>query len=299
MSLVLPLVLGLLGRQVGQGGESGLMNLLGKPRNFLQDLPAGLSGILGMGGATAAAARPAMAEATRHASSAVPESTGARKWLLPLLIVVALAALASYFLSRRGPVPVMPESTAPSTAMPSTATAPAAPTAALPSTSPSAMLGSGMTGLGDMTDKSLPGGASIKIPANGVESKLLAFIEDPSMTVTPDKWFTFDRLDFETGSATLKPASQEQLDNVAAIMKAYPQVSIKIGGYTDNTGAPSANLQLSQARADAAMQQLVEAGVASSRVTTEGFGEQHPVADNATEEGRQRNRRVDMNVTQK
>lgn len=49
-------------------------------------------------------------------------------------------------------------------------------------------------------------------------------------------WFTFDRLEFETGSANLEPSSMEQLKNIAEIIKAYPQVTLKLGGYTDDTG---------------------------------------------------------------
>jgi OOP family OmpA-OmpF porin len=280
MSLALPLVLGLLGRQVGQSGESGLMNLLGKPRNFLQDLPSGLAGVLGMGDAAAAsAARPALAEASRSTVEMAPASF-TRKWLLPFLIVLGLGALITYFLARKEPATVKPD-------MPAT-TAPAAPTASM--TSPA---------LGAMVEKNLPGGLTINIPANGVESKLLTFIQDPAQGVSPDKWFSFDRLDFETGSATLKPSSQEQLSNVAAIMKSYPQVTIKIGGYTDNTGSPEKNLQLSQDRANSALQQLVALGIAPERMAAEGYGEKFPVVDNSTEEGRQRNRRVDVNVTKK
>ena len=55
-------------------------------------------------------------------------------------------------------------------------------------------------------------------------------------------WFDFDRLLFDTGQATLQPASQDQLTDIADILKAYPQVKIRIGGYTDNTGDPAANL---------------------------------------------------------
>jgi len=72
-----------------------------------------------------------------------------------------------------------------------------------------------------------------------VENKLIAFIEDTKRSVDDKTWFTFDRLTFETGKATLKPESQEQLQNIAEILKAYPKVTLKLGGYTDNMGDPS------------------------------------------------------------
>jgi K(+)-stimulated pyrophosphate-energized sodium pump len=102
---------------------------------------------------------------------------------------------------------------------------------------------------------------------------------------------------FDTDSATLRPESQEQLQNIAAIRKAYPNVRVKIGGYTDSTGDPDANLRLSQARANTVTAELARLGVSSDRMQAEGYGAQHPVADNSTEEGRARNRRISIQVT--
>jgi outer membrane protein OmpA-like peptidoglycan-associated protein len=111
--------------------------------------------------------------------------------------------------------------------------------------------------------------------------------------------FSFDRLLFSTGSATLQPQSSEQLHNIAAILKAYPNTHLTIGGYTDNTGDAAQNLKLSQDRADSVTAELVKLGVAKDRLLAKGYGEQHPVGDNATEAGRAQNRRISMLVTQK
>ena len=115
----------------------------------------------------------------------------------------------------------------------------------------------------------------------------------------PATWFDFDRLLFDTGSATLQPASEDQLHSVAAILAAYPKVKIKIGGYTDNTGDQAANLKLSQDRADSVKAELQKLGVAPDRMESQGYGEDHPVADNTTDEGRQKNRRISLRVTEK
>jgi outer membrane protein OmpA-like peptidoglycan-associated protein len=145
----------------------------------------------------------------------------------------------------------------------------------------------------------LPGGVSLSIPERGVESQLLGFIEDPGKTVGEETWFNFDRLEFETGSDRLAASSQEQLRNIAEIMKAYPNVALKIGGYTDNVGDPAQNLKLSQDRAVNTMNAIVGLGVDASRLEAEGYGENHPVGDNSTEAGRQQNRRIAIRVTRK
>ena len=153
--------------------------------------------------------------------------------------------------------------------------------------------------LGKFLAVKLPNGVELNVPELGVERKLIAFIEDKSKPVDRETWFSFDRLDFETGSATLKPTSAEQLKNIAEIMKAYPKVALKIGGYTDNVGNADANLKLSRMRAENTMQELVKLGVDAKRLEAQGYGEKHPVADNATEEGRAKNCRIDLRVTRK
>ena len=153
--------------------------------------------------------------------------------------------------------------------------------------------------LGAFFQTTIPGGIVLNIPQNGVENKLLIFIKDPNAQVDTETWFDFDRLLFDTNAATLQPSSQEQLQNIANILKAYPNVHLRIGGYTDNQGDAAANLKLSQDRADNVMQQIIVLGVDPSRLDAKGYGEDHPVADNATDAGRAQNRRISMRVTQK
>jgi outer membrane protein OmpA-like peptidoglycan-associated protein len=141
------------------------------------------------------------------------------------------------------------------------------------------------------------------VPTNvnivGDEARLLAFVQNPDNKPVSNSWFTFDRLAFDTGSATLRPESQAQLNNIAAVLTNCPSVHLKIAGYTDNVGAAEPNLRLSRNRANSVMAQLVSNGVSPDHLTAEGYGQESPVADNASEEGRARNRRVAMLVTQK
>ncbi len=153
--------------------------------------------------------------------------------------------------------------------------------------------------LGEMVQRHLPGNVDLTVPEHGVEANLLAYIQDPTRSVDSTTWFDYDRLLFDTGSTTLRPESQEQLANVAAILKAYPNVEIKVGGFTDNVGDATQNMALSQGRAAAVVAELVRMGVSPSRLSAQGYGEQYPVADNSTFDGRARNRRVAMQVTQK
>jgi len=142
----------------------------------------------------------------------------------------------------------------------------------------------------------LPSGLNLRLSPNGTEARLLALIRS-SQPVTRERWFEFDRLHFETDSAVLKSDSTDQLSNIAAILKAYPAAKVKIGGYTDNTGDAAANLKLSQMRAEAVRDQLQGMGIDASRLSAEGYGGQHPVANNNTDDGRAKNRRVAIRVT--
>ncbi len=151
----------------------------------------------------------------------------------------------------------------------------------------------------ELTDLTLDGGVALKgVNVKGIEANLLDFIKSDA-AVDKETWFDFDRLTFETGSATLKPESQEQLKNIAEILKAYPAVNIKLGGYTDNTGNANNNLKLSGDRAASVKKELTGLGISDSRLEAEGYGQEHPVAPNETEEGRAQNRRISVRVTKK
>src|SRR5271170_1075481 len=269
LTMAAPLVLGILGQHVRQSGMSAadLGNTLkAEAPSFQRFLPAGLGSMLG-GASSAVAAAPAkVAEA-------------GNRWLWPLVILALLVIGAIWFFNRAKE----PVSNAVQTASNAASNAGAAVSSAL----------------GDFFKTKLPDGVELNIPQFGIENKLISFLNDSSKPVDTTTWFNFDRLLFDTGHATLQPSSQEQLGNIAAILKAYPNVHVKIGGYTDNTGDAAANLALSEARAKNVMNALVAAGIDPSRLESKGYGDQYPVGDNATEEGRAQNRRIALLVTQK
>jgi outer membrane protein OmpA-like peptidoglycan-associated protein len=99
---------------------------------------------------------------------------------------------------------------------------------------------------------------------------------------------------FDTGQATIKDESLPIIEQMVELMQTNPDLNVEIQGHTDNVGKPEANMKLSQERADAVKQALVDKGIAADRMSTAGFGDTRPVADNATEEGRAKNRRVEL-----
>ena len=101
---------------------------------------------------------------------------------------------------------------------------------------------------------------------------------------------------FATGSANISQSFNPVLDDVARVLKKYEKTTMLIEGHTDSTGSAEYNQQLSLNRAKAVRNNLVGNGVDSRRVTTEGYGESMPVADNDTESGRQLNRRVELRI---
>jgi len=118
-------------------------------------------------------------------------------------------------------------------------------------------------------------------------------------TVITEKPIRLEGANFATGSSKLLPSAYAKLDEVVSQSKEHPEISFEVSGYTDNVGSANSNVRLSQARADAVKAYLVGKGVAASRIGTRGFGEENPVADNGTADGRAQNRRVEIRYTDK
>ncbi|WP_322060535.1 OmpA family protein [Paraburkholderia sp. J63] len=114
----------------------------------------------------------------------------------------------------------------------------------------------------------------------------------PPAVVTLDSMSLFD-----SGSAQLKPGSTRAMVGTLEMIKAHPDKRILVAGYTDNVGGPESNLKLSAARAEAVRDWLIEAsGIAATRFAIQGYGDTRPLADNDTDAGRARNRRVEITL---
>ncbi len=278
LKMAAPLLMGVIGKQVQGKGLSALTSLLSGQKSFVNAaMPAGLGSILNFGDFSA--------PKVEMPSSNMGGGNGWMKWLLPLLLAGGLI----YWLAGKGCGNKVVEATQSATDVVSDAA----------NTAVDATVNAAETVTGFFKRTLSTGFELLNASETGIESQLITFVEDKNAQVAKDLWFNFDRLLFDTGKATLQAGSQEQLTNIAEILKAFPAVKAKVGGYTDNVGDAKSNLKLSSDRAYNVMNELVKLGVAKERLTAEGYGDAHPVASNDTEEGRQQNRRIAMRVTEK
>ncbi|MGZ8160246.1 MAG: OmpA family protein, partial [Methylobacter sp.] len=308
LKLMMPIILAVLGKTVRSEGitsAAGLANFLGRQGDFLRNrLPAGFSNIFGKAPLISESAKKTYATSPQYVAEEETEDSG--KFLPWFLLLLLLAFLGwALFKSFRSPPTPAPDVSPPAATAPDVSTPKAPPpVVSVPQVTPPAVSVPEVTApdvgkIGDFFEKTLSTGFTIKAAKDSTESKLVAFLEDPGRAVDKNTWFTMGEITFDTGKVTLSPASTKQVTNIAEILKAFPAAELKIGGYTDNTGSAKANLRLSGQRANAVKNALVSMGIDASRLDAEGYGSAHPVATNETEEGRQQNRRIDIQVTKK
>lgn len=105
-------------------------------------------------------------------------------------------------------------------------------------------------------------------------------------------------INFDTGKSTIKSESQNIIDELYTMLKDNPTLKITIEGHTDNVGNPASNKTLSEQRASSVKTALTNKGVETDRIKTIGYGQEKPIADNSTEEGKAKNRRVEIKKQQ-
>jgi outer membrane protein OmpA-like peptidoglycan-associated protein len=137
-----------------------------------------------------------------------------------------------------------------------------------------------------------PGYKQIFVLNKAMEQQMVASVEDMEAEIAKTGQCSIYGILFDTGKATIQPDSEKCLQEVASLLTKNAAWKMRIEGHTDNVGGKDANLKLSQARADAVRAWLTSHGIAASRLTTQGLGDSKPVADNATDDGKAKNRRV-------
>jgi len=264
LALAGPLVLHVLGQQRATIGQSAaaLASQLGEQRSSLAGLiPAGLGSLLGWPGLTEGVSElgASAAGAATRVTREVAERVPSPSRMNRTLPLIILGALALAVL---------------------------------------AWLSWPTTTARRMSELQLPGGSRISVPEGSFNFSVANWLAGTTDTTVP-KRFVFEDLNFETGSTRLTPESGATVNNLVAVLKAYPAVSVALEGFTDNTGDPAANKKLSLDRADAVKALMVAGGIGESRITSTGYGQDNPVAPNDTEEGRAKNRRLELVVVKR
>lgn len=151
----------------------------------------------------------------------------------------------------------------------------------------------------------LENGTELATTKGSVTDRLYNFLNSdaPADKMKAENWFNFEDVLFKTGSSNLKAGSETQLKNAVAILKAFPNVKVKLGGYTDNTGSEDVNIKISNARAKTVYNKMLGMGATAASFDAkpyEGYGPQHPVCPaNDTDACKAQNRRIAIVVTEK
>jgi len=149
--------------------------------------------------------------------------------------------------------------------------------------------------IGGLAGAAIGGGIGYKLDQ---QAKELQQIRDAEVRREQDRLVVTmaEAVLFDLNSAMLKPTAMDKLAQMAEVMVRYPENTILVKGFTDNTGSERYNQDLSERRAKAVKNYLILKGVSAARITAIGFGETMPVASNATPEGRRKNRRVEIEI---
>jgi len=275
LKMAAPLLLSTIGKQVMKNGlnAGGLMKLLGGQTDFIKSaMPAGLAGVgnlLGLSGPLGdlgAGAREAVSDVRETAAATTNKS---RNWL-PYLLLAVLAIAAIWWFTRGGGEEAVEEGVAKTGQMAEDAAEKTQEVAS------------------EMA-------ADVQAAAGSVGAKLQSWLKSGK----GEGIFEFQHATFETGSSGISPQLESEIKTLAAIMKNNPSMTVEIAGHTDNTGDAADNKELSMLRAQKIKAMLASEGVEKSRIEANGYGQAKPIAGNDTEEGREKNRRVEVKVLSK
>ncbi len=322
LSMAAPLVMSMVGRYVKNKAldASGLSSFLGTQKKHVASaLPAGMGNILGFAAGDLGDKVESAANAGRAAVAETANAGGGiLSKILPLALIALLAGGAYWFFMGKNPTEALSDATSGITEGAAdlagkagdmagdaanavkdgaAATADAVKDGAAATVDAA---GNAVDKAGDMAGNVLDATTkaarealgSIKFAAGSAGAEFSSFLAGGA---EGDKSFRFKNLNFAVGSADISGETTE-VDNLAAVLKAYPDVKVQVAGYTDNTGNADKNVTLSEARAASVMKRLVAQGIDAGRISAKGFGAANPAASNDTKEGRAENRRIEISV---
>jgi outer membrane protein OmpA-like peptidoglycan-associated protein len=300
-----PATLGAVGQHAEQNNLSGagFLELLNSQKDkILAAVPSGLNlaGLLGLGSLTDVGKRlsglvtgfagNAADKVSDVASGAATRASSGGRWIWSLLLIIVAIILLWYLIKGCGG-----SKTSDTVTTDTAAVSEQVDTAVSQVSTPDAAAAR------ESIQVTLPDGIVLNAYKGGIEDQLVTFLKDDSKKPGKDVWFDFDNLNFKTGSTEITQESQVQIQNIAAILKAFPKAKIKIGGYTDRTGDSVGNVKLSQSRAAA-----VEGGLkklnanAGQLLGAEGYGSQFAKAEaTAPDEERKKDRHISISVREK
>jgi outer membrane protein OmpA-like peptidoglycan-associated protein len=293
MSVAAPAALGVIGQRAdatNMNTTTFLAVLNNQKDDILNAIPpdlnlAGALGVSSLGniGSKLSAALSGTTGQVRDMPRRVRNTSSAR-WLVPIILVIAALGVLWYLLSRKNNERKTEVATTTTKADSIVASPP-------PSSVPA----------NETIKVKLPNGVELDAYEGGIEEQLVSFLNDPSKQVEKNIWFDFDNLNFETNSSMITTESMKQIRNITMILKAFPNASIKIGGYTDKTGDEPANMKLSLERADAVLMALKNEGVTAGQLAgAEGYGSQYAKAPaSAADEERKKDRRIAVSPRKK
>ena len=256
INMISTAVAGFFGDRVCKGDSMANLqaSLNNEKSSILAMLPAGVAGVLGYGS-------PA-------AKNNPPKKKGGMGWLIWLLAAIVLILLIIFGWRSCRDKKVVENVT--------TRTEQVANNAA------NAVRNTADNVARTLSEFTLPNGVKIQAYKNGMEDKMIAFLNSNSYKNAKTdadlskQWFEFEEIGFARDSSTeLESSATRQLNNITAVLKAYPEAKIKIGGNADKSGNRLYNMEISKERANTIKSLLVKQGIAANRISTEGFGDEH------------------------
>lgn len=314
MKMATPFLMGIIGKQVAGKGVGGLMDLLVDQKDHVaKAMPSGMGSLLGLGfadmdgkadkamsavsGAVDNVADAAKAgvdgaanltgNAGRVESGSGSATLGWIKWALPILAILGIG----FWLMSKGGADKIPSTVGDAVEVSTDAAESAAGTVSNIANAADEMTSEVAAVFSKVDEAAMAAMDKVLFVAGSAGAQMKNYI---SGGFNGNSNFTFRNLNFATGSAEL--GNGAEVDNLASILRAYPEVNVTINGYTDNSGDATANQALSEARAASVMGRLVAQGIDINRIKSVGHGDANPIADNGTAEGRTTNRRIEITI---